>query len=355
MRASRKVVGLVSLRCASATLAFVLSMIGQASAAEQFIALDYSAPSSCPSVAEFEAQIRSFVPGASVVPRTASARVFEISIEESGTFGRLRLATEQGVGSRVAQGIDCAEVSRLLAFAVALVLDPQLQMAEPSSPVTSRIADAEPLDPGILPHPLPAWVAPTAPLSEGRSPGLAEQRARSARQSLSAVGSMASAMSPNPSYGVGALYGRVAALGSLEPQIRVGASYLTSEPVSRDGATVKFVGVLGAVEACPMPFNAGGVALWPCMRVDGGARNTSGSGIPGAKSRVRPWLSLDAVLYARFRLASPLFVELGGGAMVPVLRDRVFLLPDITVHRVPSVGFLGQIAVGVEFGDRNRN
>ena len=43
--------------------------------------------------------------------------------------------------------------------------------------------------------------------------------------------------------------------------------------------------------------------------------------------------------------------------MVPAWHDRVFLNlePDVTVHKVPWAGFLGQIAVGIEIGDRNRN
>jgi hypothetical protein len=58
------------------------------------------------------------------------------------------------------------------------------------------------------------------------------------------------------------------------------------------------------------------------------------------------------------RWPSPFFLELGGGAMLPIWRDRVFLEPDMpgmTIHQVPPVGFLGEIAIGVEFADRNRN
>jgi hypothetical protein len=44
-----------------------------------------------------------------------------------------------------------------------------------------------------------------------------------------------------------------------------------------------------------------------------------------------------------------MFVDLGGGALFDVVRDRVFLSPDITVHQVPPVGLRGEVAAGVEF------
>lgn len=346
---------LAPLRCALAAFVFALSLVARASAAEEAIALDYSAPSACPSPAEFQAQVRGFIPAVSVVPRAAAARAFEISIDESGTFGQLRLSSEQGAGWRSAQGADCAEVARLLAFAVALVLDPQLQLQEPPSAAANHFQDAPPLDPGILPRPLPAFLVPLPASPENRAASTAERRARPAKQSLSAVGSVASALSPTASYGVGALYGIAGSWGSLEPQMRVGASYFTSADASRDGATVKFFEVLGAVEGCPTAFEVVGIELWPCLRVDLGIRSTGSSNIPGANTRVRPWLSVDALVHARFRLAPPLFLELGGGAIVPAWHDRVFLEPNMTVHQVPAVGFLGQMAVGIEFGDRNRN
>lgn len=345
---------LAPLRCALATLLFVFSRVHPALAAEEAIALDYSAPSTCPSAAEFEAQIRGFIPTLSVVPTAASARLFEISIDESGTFGHLRLSSEQGGGSRSAQGADCTDVARLLAFAVALVLDPQLQLEEPALSVPNHLSDEAPLDQGILPRPLPALLVPT-PAPAKRAAPTAERRALAMKQSLAAVGSVANALSPTASYGVGALYGIAAPFGGVEPEIRLGASYFTSANASRDGATVKFFEVLGAVEGCPTALRAGPIELRPCLRVDLGARSTSSSGIPGATSRVRPWLSFDALVHARFHLAPPLFVELGGGVMVPAWHDHVFLEPNLDIHRVPYLGFLGQIALGIEFADRNRN
>jgi hypothetical protein len=342
---------LVLLRGVLAALALVLALVAEASAAEEVVALDYRAPAICPNAAEFQAQIQGFVPGISVQSELGTARRFEIAVDESGRFGELRVFTEQGQSSRTAHGADCAEVARLLAFAVALVLDPQLVLEEPVASAPNQSSDASSLEPELMPRPLPALVVPSAASVENPAP----TRARRATQSLAATGALATALSPSPSYGVGALYGLSPTWGSLRPLLRLGASYFTSADASRDGATVAFFSVLGAVEACPAAFATNAVELWPCLRVDLGARSAAGADIPRAKTRLRPWLTFDAMLYARLRVAPPLFLELGGGAMFPAWHDRVFLEPDTTVHRVPLVGFLGQIALGVELGDRNRN
>ena len=331
-------------------------MMHPASASAEVISLDYSAPTTCPSAAEFEAEIRGLVPGLQVVSVPAPARTFQVMIDEGGRSGQLRLLTEQGDGSRFARGADCAEVVRLLAFSVALVLDPQLKMPAPAetevSDATRRLGE----EPGILPRPLPVLVAPSA--SALPTPPLARSAgggAQPSSQGLAVVGLVASALSPTVSYGLGARYDLGATWRGLEPQLRLGASYFRSADASRDGATVSFAAALATVEGCPIRWSVGRVSLWPCLRLDAGARTTAGHDIPGAKARVRPWLSLAAMLQTRVRWPSPFFLEIGGGTMVPAWNDHVYLEPNITVHRVPRLGWLGEIAVGVEFTDRNRN
>jgi hypothetical protein len=346
---------LVLPRFLCSALAGLLSIAGSASAESPVLALDYSAPTSCPSDAEFQDEIRHFVPGLSVVSRSSSTRVFEVSIDASGVVGQLRVLDEQAGGSRQVQGADCAEVARLLAFAVALVLDPNLQVPEEPLPDVSGTPNAqEPATPHpAVPTPVAAPVP--APREERHVRAVTAPSRQSGRQSISAFGLAASAMSPAPTYGVGALYDIVARFGNIEPKLRLGASYSASADASLAGATVSFVNVLAHVEGCPGRLQTGSLELWPCLRVDAGARSTTGRGIPGATNRVRPWLSFDALAHVRWRLAPPVFLELGGGAVIPAWHDRVFFQPDLTVHQVPDVGWLGEMAVGVEFTDRNPN
>ncbi len=337
-------------------LAGALALAGNASAEGPAIALTYKAPAICPSAGEFHREIQHFLPGLSVVSPASATRVFDVSIDESGVLGELRVLGAQDGGSRQAQGADCAEVARLLAFAVALVLDPNLQIAEPPP------ADAGGPAPEPGPEPAPPHQALPSPASLGvasrkeQSPPLTARRRRPAlRHSLGAIGFAASATSPTPTYGVGAVYALAGRLGSVEPELRLGASYSTSADAARAAATVSFANVLGLLEGCPATLHAATVDFLPCVRIDAGARSTNGQGIPNAKQQVRPWLSFDALVHVRWHLAPPVSLELGGGAMVPAWHDHVFFEPNTTVHQVPNLGWVGEIAVHVEFADQNRN
>jgi hypothetical protein len=347
---------LVSFRYLWSVLALGLSTAGNASAESPVVALDYNAPAICPNAAEFQREILHFLPGLSLVSRADATHVFEVSIDESGVFGELRVLGEQGGGARQAQGADCAEVARLLAFAVALVLDPNLQIAEEPATDASGTSKESGSEPATSPQSLPTPPAPIVVSPKQRSVRpLAQRQRRSLKQRLGAMGFAGSATSPTPTYGVGALYDIAAHFGRIEPELRLGGSYSTSADASRGGATVTFVNVLGLLEACPAALHAGSLDLLPCLRVDAGGRSTSGRGIANAKNQLRPWLSFDALAHVRWHLAPSVFLELGGGAVFPAWHDRVFFEPDITVHQVPYVGWLGEIALLVEFADQNQN
>jgi hypothetical protein len=92
-----------------------------------------------------------------------------------------------------------------------------------------------------------------------------------------------------------------------------------------------------------------------CLRAEGGFRSTAGHDITGAESARRPWFALGPSAHFRWRFAGPVFAEIGGGVLFPMVRDRVYLAPDITVHQVPWIGALGEFALGVRFGDQTAN
>jgi hypothetical protein len=353
--AQKLAVALVSFRYLGAVLAVALAITSRAAAAPHEIALDYVAPAVCPNAAEFQQEIQHFLPELSVVSSADAPARFAVSIDDSGTAGELRVLSEPNGGARRAQAADCAEVARLLAFAIALVLDPNLRIAE--EPADDSDAAIEPAsEPAISPQPPAIASAPPVTLPQPPGPrARARPRSRSLKHRLGAMGFVASATSPTPTYGVGARYDLAARFGSLEPELRFGGSYSTSADAVRDGATVTFVNVLGLLEACPATLHAASLDFLPCLRVDAGARNTKGRGIANAKNQARPWLSFDAVVHVRWHLARPVLLELGAAAVFPAWHDRVFFQPDLTVHQVPNVGWLGEIALLVEFPDQNRN
>jgi hypothetical protein len=71
--------------------------------------------------------------------------------------------------------------------------------------------------------------------------------------------------------------------------------------------------------------------------------------IPNARRVARPWLDLGAMVHLRVGIAGPLFADLAGGTVFDVVRDRVFLSPDITVQAVPPLAGRGEFALGVTF------
>jgi hypothetical protein len=56
-----------------------------------------------------------------------------------------------------------------------------------------------------------------------------------------------------------------------------------------------------------------------------------------------------ATAHLQFRLGWRLFADLSGQALFPLIRDRVYLAPDILVDQVPPFGGAGEIGIGVEF------
>src|SRR5262249_51838300 len=117
-------------------------------------------------------------------------------------------------------------------------------------------------------------------------------------------------------------------------------------------ARVTFSSAVLVAEACPTRWSlatAGDLLLRMCARVEGGERTTAGQDIPGARSVTRAWLAVAPAAYLRVRLARSFFLELGGNLLFPLIRDRVYLAPDITVHEVPPVGAGADLGAGVEF------
>jgi hypothetical protein len=297
------------------------------------VRLEYAAPAACPDAAQFELKIRHFLPGLALARAGEHAPLLRVEIAPDGQSGGLR--SEQGL--RQTEGEDCAEVAQLLAFAVALAIDPNAR--EPAANA------AEPAPPVAPPPPPPP--APTA------TPEREPRKKQRPHWGFVAGGSVATALAPHVSFGAaGALEGfGFLGRGTL---LRAGAGYWTSADVVVDDATVELRSWLGLLEGCPLFWRTGALGLAACLRVDAGVRTASASNIPAGRSVPRPWLSVGPSAHGRVRLAGPLFFDLGASLVVPVLHDHVFLQPNFTVHDVPWAGFVGEMGLGVEFGDQNR-
>ncbi len=321
------------------------------------IRLVYRAAPGCPSEDDFVARVRRAAPRVTLTSSDDATRIFTVTVGESGgKRGRLRIDGSSGApGSRGVVGVGCAEVADILAFAVALAVDPALAghaasattATGPSSPPTTSVP--APATPSVT----PPSAAPVAVLAQssaidsdaGRQTPLPE----GGRWAAAIDAFAASADAPKVTVGGGASIERRWRTGSLAPSLHLGAAFGSSEPVDADAAKVTFWSALLIAEACPTEWGAGGFSFRPCARVEVGARTAEGHDIPGGQNVTRPWAALAPAVHLRQRLARRLFLDLGGDVLFPLIRDRVYLAPDITVDQVPMVGVGTELGLGVEF------
>jgi hypothetical protein len=118
---------------------------------------------------------------------------------------------------------------------------------------------------------------------------------------------------------------------------------------------VSFHNWLAVLELCPRVWGKRELRFGICARLDGGVRIARAQDIPRGRSQPRPWLDLGPTAHARWFPERHLFFDLGLGAAFTAVKDRVFLEPNTTVHDAPTAGFLGELSVGVDFGDQTQN
>jgi hypothetical protein len=145
-----------------------------AQAALEPVELSYRAPEGCPSLAELVTEVRRSTPRLRLAKSGDSPRQFAVLVEPSGRIGHLTV--DGGAkGVRDVHGADCAEVSRLLAFAVALAADPDAQPPADSSVAAFPSASparsaASNLPPNTPPEALPSKTPAAAPRASAPTP-----------------------------------------------------------------------------------------------------------------------------------------------------------------------------------------
>ncbi len=146
--------------------------LAHAQGALEPVDMSYRAPDGCPSLSQFLGEVQRSTQRLKLATAAEAARHFDVVVEAK----QGRLTVDGGSnGVREVKGADCAEVSRLLAFAAALAADPDAQ--EPDE--TSSVA-AFPAPPSMPPLPAPTPM-PTAVLR--RAPATTRAQAASDRQS----------------------------------------------------------------------------------------------------------------------------------------------------------------------------
>jgi len=123
---------------------------------------------------------------------------------------------------------------------------------------------------------------------------------------------------------------------------------------ARGSATVDvgqadFTWNLGRLEIFPVRASFGNWRLEPALFIEAGQLRARGVAVTPAAAVRRPALLAGALGRVSLLAFQLLELEVEGGPIAPIVRDRFYLFESTTVFRVPAItGYLGA-GVGVEF------
>jgi hypothetical protein len=309
------------------------------------IRIEYRAGEGCPNADEFNAEVFQRTASARLAAEGEDGRTFSIVIERSGFGVTGSLVIRETDGATVARkvtGKDCTDVATVLALATALAIDPRAELDVDVAPEPAP----EPPKPVVVPPPAAPPVEPET--TDYESPPLPPRGPRSWN---AAVGP-AFAFGIAPRAAIGGLllveYGnraRGAALSSVGGELL----YLEAPQAEVAGASAKFRFFLLRPRACLFALGPPGpVWLAPCLGVELGAVTGEGSDLPNRSSSSRFWGSVDGLLRLGVGLGDAFFLEVEGGAGLPLTRYQfVFENPSTPVYDVPAVVGLVSARLGV--------
>jgi hypothetical protein len=289
--------------------------------------VEYEAPADCPPAIDFDRRLAgrtsSFEPhrGADAKP-TLLVRITR-SGHGSQTHGDLSVRYADGAEARrVVNGDTCDSVVDALALMSAMALErAALDATKAAVPPAPAAPPAEPEHTAMVPL--------------DRQPG--------AHVALGAGGGAAFGTAPVTSPDASAFLEIFGGRGSAwSPTVRAAFDYANSGSASVTGGGVKLVRSLGSLDGCPLVWSSGAFRLLPCAHLEGGMLSASGLGVQPGRNALRPWVG--AVGRVRYVTAARLFLELSGGLLAPLVRDRFFFEPNssTTVFRAaPVSGFAG--------------
>lgn len=283
----------------------------------------------------------------------------EIAVAETrgGTVGDLRIV-RGGVRSdaRRVTAASCSEAVSGLSLVAALAFDPAARIALESAP-PSEVGDATlPASDGARTD-APGPAAVTSPLSRDaatadppRAPP--SRRAGKARARWSfgiGVNGGGLGLGTEPAFAWGGFLEAGTDGAGLSPSIRLGVTRTVSSAetpvVATDLGWTVARGSLSPVRVDLAPS----LSLRPAIALEGGVLAAAARGFEGARRTSRPWAAVG--LHARIAYAPTrrLFVEVGGGAVTPLVRDELVVEPTLSLYRAPVVVPVGEASLGLRF------
>ncbi len=326
---------------------------------QQSARIDVDAPAECATEATFwKALARRTDRVAQAEKKAATARI-EVSIKKeraSSVVGEITIA-RSGTRSerRRIAGATCEEVTMGLSLVAALAFDPAARVDVEPEPAPAPAPSASTTEPpkNELGSPAPtspepvqnARIAPVAS-AEGPQPPPATS---AWRLGIGALGGVSALGTTNATLSYGGFFDLENDRMGLAPSFRAGVKHAEG---SADGglAAANLAWTVGAASACPLRLDlVSKVAFRPCAGLDAGVLSASATGIAKTNDRSRLWLAPNAVMRLSWSPARVLFVEIQGGASVPLVRDEFAVDPSVSVYRAPSVVPIGEIAAGARF------
>jgi hypothetical protein len=269
----------------------------------------YVVAEGCPNEDAFWREVRSRSPAARSSTSTLSLRVVVTS-----TAGRVQgvlAIDERPPAVRTVSGARCSEVVSALALITALAFD--------------RHAGAPPERP-----PPPAPIVPNAP----------RWHAVLGVHAAVVAGALPEVALTLPFF--------AELIRDEGPAVRIMFTRASKSASQLAVGQATFTWTTGKLFLCGLGVSLGDLTAEPCVIGEAGLLQARPSGVANAVDEDRPWLGIGASGRVRFSAPEPLFIEVEGGATVPIFRDR-FRFGSLQVHDVaPLAPFLGA-GFGIHF------
>ncbi len=294
--------------------------------------LTYAAPADCPADDAFRRDVASRLHDESHIGNVRLDVVIEADDGRyRGIITALDDAAKESARRRI-EGKSCTEVAHAMAFLAALALelnghlDPEV---EPAPPPPQPIPE-----PGVQ---VPPVVHPSQVASE-----------HGVRVSALLLGDARDGFGPGV-YASGEAGVELAiGSGTFAPAARLVAFAGRGSLGSLAGSAWMWFGG-GRLELCPIRIGGTTFFLRVCAGGELGAVHAQGEVPFEPRAATVPWVSAEATLRIQWFAARALFVELGGGPVLPLDRTRYYFEPDATLYRVPVVAARVAMGLGWQF------
>ena len=343
--------------------------LGAAPPAGEAVRIEYQTSDAhsadCPAEEAFVASLRARVAFVRAASREEPARAFIVRVRAKGAqyAGELLVREVDGAESRRhVEGATCGDVASALALVAALAIDPSAAAPPSESPPPTP-----PTGPTAAPTSAPTSAPTAAPTTAPTATPIASKAAEPARIETIAPASMPEetarfrigvggdasingGIAPSTLLGFRAFVDvarerRGGFLGSM----RAAIEHATTGDIDVQGGGARFTWTTFTLDFCPVRESRSFLRIAPCARVEGGALAAEGTRVVPPRSDLRVWVALDALLRIDAILPGPFFLGAALGLRAPLLRDRFFFEPDVTIYRPPAVGWLANVGGGVTF------